>query len=145
MLQRNIDGRWLGERGGHMKLGYILLYVTDVPASLAFWEAAFGLPRGFLHESNTYGELGTGGTRLGFVAHEVAGSHGFPYAKADPQLLAPGMEVGLTTDDVDGAYRKAVAAGAVPVLEPTVKPWGQTVAYVRDNSGFLVELCTPMG
>jgi lactoylglutathione lyase len=24
-------------------------------------------------------------------------------------------------------------------------PWGQTVAYVRDNNGFLVELCTPMG
>ncbi len=128
-----------------MKLGYILLYVADVPASLAFWEAAFGLARGFLHESNTYGELDTGGTRLGFVDHEVAGSHGFTYTKSDLSMTAPGMEVGLTTDDVAGAYRRAVGAGATPVLEPTVKPWGQTVAYVRECNGFLVELCTPMG
>ena len=28
--------------------------------------------------------------------------------------------------------------------EPATKPWGQTVAYLRDNSGFLVEICTPM-
>lgn len=24
-------------------------------------------------------------------------------------------------------------------------PWGQTIAYVADINGFLVELCTPMG
>jgi hypothetical protein len=38
-----------------------------------------------------------------------------------------------------------VAAGALPAAEPVRKPWGQTVAYVRDLDGFLVELCTPMG
>ncbi|MDR7307276.1 hypothetical protein J2X15_002563 [Rhodoferax saidenbachensis] len=26
-----------------------------------------------------------------------------------------------------------------------VMPWGQTIAYVADSNGFLVELCTPMG
>lgn len=25
------------------------------------------------------------------------------------------------------------------------KPHGQTVAYVRDPDGFLIEICTPMG
>jgi len=30
------------------------------------------------------------------------------------------------------------------VSEPETKPWGQTVAYVRDRNGFLVELCSPM-
>jgi len=25
-----------------------------------------------------------------------------------------------------------------------VMPWGQTIAYVADINGFLVELCTPM-
>ena len=43
------------------------------------------------------------------------------------------------------AYDTAVAAGAKSVSKPEKKPWGQTVAYVRDNNGFLVELCTPMG
>ena len=40
---------------------------------------------------------------------------------------------------------KAVAEGAISHVEPQVKPWGQTVAYVRDLNGFLVELCSAMG
>ena len=35
---------------------------------------------------------------------------------------------------------EAVAAGAVAVAPPAHKPWGQTVSYVRDLSGVLVEL-----
>jgi hypothetical protein len=31
------------------------------------------------------------------------------------------------------------------VQPPEQMPWGQTVAYVADLDGFLVELCTPMG
>ena len=56
-----------------------------------------------------------------------------------------GVEVAFTTGDVAAAYDKALAAGAKSVSKPEQKPWGQTVAYVRDNNGFLVELCTPMG
>ena len=55
-----------------------------------------------------------------------------------------GVEIALVTPDVPGLYARAVKAGAVAVSEPTTKPWGQTVAYLRDNSGHLVELCTPM-
>ena len=29
------------------------------------------------------------------------------------------------------------------VQEPTDMPWGQTIAYVGDRNGFLVEICTP--
>jgi lactoylglutathione lyase len=60
---------------------------------------------------------------------------------ADPA----GAEIGLVTHDVDAAYRKAVAAGALAYKEPVEKPWGQTVGYVRDNNGFLVEICSPVG
>ncbi|MDU9394735.1 VOC family protein, partial [Pseudomonas sp. zfem002] len=28
---------------------------------------------------------------------------------------------------------------------PQVKPWGQTVSWVRCPAGILVELCTPVG
>jgi uncharacterized glyoxalase superfamily protein PhnB len=41
-------------------------------------------------------------------------------------------------------HARALAAGAANVSDPATKPWGQTVAYVRDQTGFLVELCTPM-
>lgn len=34
-----------------MQLGYTILYVPDVPATLQFYEAAFGLATRFLHES----------------------------------------------------------------------------------------------
>jgi hypothetical protein len=29
------------------------------------------------------------------------------------------------------------------VSPPEKKPWGQTVSYVRDDDGVLVEICTP--
>ena len=127
-----------------MKLGYVLLYVSDVAATLTFYEAAFGLQRRFLHETGTYGELETGGTRLGFVANTLAEANGVAFQRASPDGPAPAFEVGLTTEDVPAAYQRALDAGATEVLPPTEKPWGQTVAYVRDGNGFLVELCTPM-
>lgn len=49
-----------------VKLAYTIIYVPDVPASLAFCEAAFGMRRRFLHESGTYGELETGDRLQGF-------------------------------------------------------------------------------
>jgi uncharacterized glyoxalase superfamily protein PhnB len=57
----------------------------------------------------------------------------------------PGIEVGFVTEAVAQHYERAVAAGATPVLAPVAKPWGQLVSYVRDNNGFLVEICSPMG
>ena len=36
-----------------MKLGYTIIYVADVAASLAFFQRAFGLQQRFLHESGT--------------------------------------------------------------------------------------------
>ena len=40
--------------------------------------------------------------------------------------------------------QEVVAAGATSVGEPAAKPWGQTVAYLRDKDCHLVELCTPL-
>ena len=49
-----------------MLFRYTILYVEDVAQSLDFYERAFGLVRGFLHESGDYGEMVTGETRLAF-------------------------------------------------------------------------------
>jgi len=54
------------------------------------------------------------------------------------------VEIALVTKNLPVAFARAVKAGATVVSEPEVKPWGQTVAYLRDNSGHLVELCTPV-
>ena len=129
-----------------MNFAYTIVYVADVAASLAFFEAAFGLKTHFLHESGAYGELDTGGTKLAFVDHATAfDSVGCAYVVAGDSAAPLGIEIGLTTDDVGAAYERAVTAGAVALKPPLTKPWGQTVAYVRCPDGSLVDLCTPMG
>lgn len=129
-----------------MRFGYTIVYVVDVAASLAFFEAAFGMPRKFLHESGTYGELATGETALAFAAHELGDSN-FPggHVHADSSLQPLGFELALVTADVPAAHARAVRCGAVEMAAPIKKPWGQTVSYVRCPDGILVELCTPMG
>jgi lactoylglutathione lyase len=128
-----------------MKLGYVILYVPDVPATIAFYEKAFGFTRTFVAPSNDYGELDTGATTLSFCGEELARSHGSTFAVARPaNREAPPMEVAFVTDDPQAAYDRALASGCTSVANPAKKPWGQTVAYVRDLNGFLVELCTPM-
>ncbi len=128
-----------------MRLGYVILYVRQVEAAVAFYERAFGLERRFVHESGQYGELETGATALAFVDESLVAQGGVAFRRTRPEGEAPGTEVGLVTDDVEAAFRRAVEAGAAPVSPPVRKPWGQVVAYVRDADGFLVELCTPMG
>jgi len=126
------------------KLGYLILYVPDVATTTAFYEQAFGLRRRFVHDSGQYAELETGPTALAFVAEALADTHGTNYLPTRPSARPPAVEVGLVSDDVPAAFRAAVEAGCAPVHAPEVKPWGQTVAYVRDPNGFLVELCSPM-
>jgi uncharacterized glyoxalase superfamily protein PhnB len=128
-------------------LGYVILYVNDVAASLAFYEKAFGFARRFFHDDNgkAYGELETGATRLAFASIVLASEHlRQEVVAASPGKAPLGVEIALTTPDVPALFTRAVTAGARAVSEPATKPWGQTVAYLRDNSGFLVEICTPM-
>jgi lactoylglutathione lyase len=128
-----------------MKLGYVIVYVSHVEASLAFFEKAFGLQRTFLAEGGDFGTLDTGTTALAFAAHGVARGSVSQYVAADESPIPLGMEVGLVTADVASACDRAVAAGARLIQAPVLKPWGQTVAYVRAPDGTLVELCTPVG
>ena len=127
-----------------MRLGYIILYVPDVARAVAFYEAAFGLDRRFVHPSGTYAEMETGASALAFAAEDLVDGHGFAYRRTRSNDDAPGLEVALVTEDVDGAFERAVAAGAEALKRPAKKPWGQTVGYVRDLNGYLVEVCSPI-
>ncbi len=126
-----------------MQLGYTILYVDDVRASLDFYGRAFGLATRFLHESGDFGELDTGTTALAFCSRALLAQLGKQPGR--PDAGRPQFEVALVTGDVPAAYQHALAAGATPMQAPEDMPWGQTVAYVADPEGFLVELCTPVG
>ncbi len=130
-----------------LSLGYVILYVKDVSASLSFYEEAFGLSRRFFTDDSgkAYGELETGAACLAFASLELAKTVlKQEVAAASPDKPPLGVEIALVTPDVPPLYLRAVKAGAVSVSEPATKPWGQTVAYLRDKDGHLVELCTPL-
>lgn len=126
-----------------MQLGYVIIYVEDVAATVKFYEKAFGLKLRFAHESGAYAEMETGQTALAFVSEKmIQASHSFRPNRASGEQA--GVEIALVTENVQPQFEKALKAGAISISEPEQKPWGQIVSYVRDNNGFLVEICSPI-
>jgi len=127
-----------------MRLGYTLIYVSDVTATVAFYESAFGLTRRFIHESGLYAEMATGETTLSFASETMAEMNGLAIRPNSPRDLPAGIELCLVTETPEQAYAVAVTAGAHAVKVVEEKPWGQKVGYVRDLNGCLVEICSPV-
>ena len=88
--------------------------------------------------------MDTGETALAFAGLEAAEFNGLTLRPNTAQEISAGWEICLVTSDVDTAYDRAVEAGCQSVSAPSKKPWGQTVAYVRDLNGCLVEIASPV-
>lgn len=127
-----------------MKLGYAILYVNDVGASISFYEKAFGLKRKFLHESGQYGEMETGQTTLSFANRNSSKPEGLDLLGISKSRSTFPIEIAFTTKNVTAAFKQAIDSGCKVVSEPKKKPWGQIVSYVLDSDGFLVEICSPI-
>lgn len=128
-----------------VKFGYTILYVNDVSKSIEFYENSFGFNRKFITPENDYGELLSGETTISFASKNLANSNlkkGFIESNLNQNPFA--IEIGLVTEDVLETVLNAQKFGAIVLEEPKVKPWGQTVAYIRDIDGFLIEICTPI-
>lgn len=129
-----------------MKYGYTLLYVNDVSETVDFYQRAFSLKLKFVHEQQGYAEMETGETTLAFVGEsfvqEQEGGVKFKPNRRDE--LFPGLHITFVTDDINSAFETAIKEGAKSISAPTRKPWGQDAAYVADNNGILVEICTPI-
>lgn len=54
---------------------------------------------------------------------------------ANPQWPAIPSALHVYVDDVDAAYLRATASGATSITPPTLQPYGDRSAYVRDGSG----------
>ncbi len=126
-----------------MQLGYVILYVPDVEATVEFYTAVFGLHLRFIHESGHYAEMETGATALAFANEKFTPAKGL-FAFNRPAQQSAGAEIALVSEDVERSFERAVNFGAKIVLLPVRKPWGQVVCYVKDNNGFLVEICSAM-
>ena len=128
------------------RLGWVIAYVPDVEAAIAFYERAFGLARRFVAEEGSYGELDTGSTTLAFASEEL-GTSNFDGGVQRPRAEdAPfNVEIALVFDDVEAAFAHATDSGCTALAAPQQKPQGQLVGYVRDPFGTLVEIASPLG
>lgn len=128
-----------------MNYAYTILYVASVPETIDFYEKAFGFQRKFLSPEKDYGELISGETTIAFASLALGNSNfkrGFEKSASDKKPF--GVELAFTSDTIDVDFQRAIHAGATEFESLTKKPWGQVVGYVRDNNGFLIEICTPI-
>ena len=128
-----------------MKYTYTILYVASVSDTLDFYENAFGFVRKFITPENDYGELISGETTIAFASEQL-GNTNFKkgYQKASPSSVPFGAEMAFTTEHIETDFERAINAGATEYEPIKEKPWGQKVGYLRDNNGFLIEICTPI-
>lgn len=128
-----------------MKYAYTILYVEDVEATLAFYTKAFGFQRKFISPEQDYGELISGETTIAFASMELGHSNFKNGFEPMSNTAKPyGAELAFATEQIEADFDRAIAAGAVALEPIKEKPWGQKVGYVRDNNGFLIEICTPV-
>lgn len=128
-----------------MKYAYTILYVENVAETIEFYEKAFGFNRKFLTPENDYGELISGETTIAFASIELGNSNfknGFE--KISKSKKPFGVELAFTTENIEKDFQNAIHFGVTEFEPVTKKPWGQKVGYLRDNNGFLIEICTPM-
>lgn len=114
------------------RIGYVILYVEDLGASVEFYRDVVGLPYKFTDAG--YAEFGTEGTRFALFERRRA-------EWLTGRTVAPGAagEVVVMVDDVD-AWADRLAARGVEVLSgPADRPWGHRTVHVADPDGFVVE------
>lgn len=124
------------------RLARIIRHVPDARATADFYARAFGLSEklalGEDYIAMETGETVLGFARQGFFERETGLHIGAPHGDSS-------QEIALEVPDVAAAHAHAMAAGAEEVLAPVDKAWGQTISYLRDPDGALVQLCSPIG
>jgi uncharacterized glyoxalase superfamily protein PhnB len=128
-----------------MKYAYTILYVENVAETIGFYEKAFGFSPKFITAEKDYAEMISGETTIGFASTELGNSNfkdGFE--KISNSKKPVGIELAFTTENIEKDFQNAIISGATEFEPLTEKPWGQKVGYVRDNNGFLIEICTPI-
>lgn len=113
------------------------LAVSNVPAALEFYEAAFGakVQARDSEADPRFASLKIGSSML-FVTEGWAG-HGH-----QPTPGAASVAHHMYVEDVDASFAKAVEAGAQVLAEPALAYWGERCATLSDPMGHVWTLAT---
>lgn len=113
-------------------VGYVILFVSDLGRSIAFYRDVIGLT--FKFEDAGYAEFATPGTRFALYERRRA-----EWLTGRPVAPGPAAEVVFVVDDVDAEVVRLTARGAQVISGPADRPWGHRTAHVADPDGFIVE------
>ncbi len=113
------------------RVGYLMLTVSDMARSLAFYENALGLPKQFA--SDEFAFLGAGGVAIGL--RKVA-SPGPPPAEVFTEIV-------FEVEDIDAAYESLRARGVEFQLAPRLATGDRYVTDFRDPDGHVLSIFGP--
>jgi uncharacterized glyoxalase superfamily protein PhnB len=119
--------------------------VNDGSAAIDFYKRAFGAEEvmrmpGLDGKAVMHAELQIGSSRLMLNEEMPGGDEGGP--KAPSSLKGTVLSLHLYVDDVDAAFKRAVDAGAKPVMPPMDMFWGDRYGAVTDPFGHRWSIAT---
>ncbi len=120
------------------EISFVVLYVSDLEASRAFYEKTLGFP---VKQTDTgYVEFATGGVPLALMSLQAAADL---TAQKPSGGGAPRFSLSLgEVPDVDKTYEELRAAGVKFLKAPVTQPWGQRTTHLSDPDGNLWEVYT---
>ena len=119
------------------RLGYAILFVSDLDRAIGFYRDVIGVPLRF--RADAYAEFATEGAKFAlFPRSELPGLIGH-YAPPDPAPWPQG-DVAFFVDDVNREHARLQDAGVPVLAPPTDRPWGERTLHVADPDGNVVEL-----
>ena len=122
------------------------LTVRDCEKAMDFCERAFGFTRGVTVPGPDgklmHAEMNWRDTRVMFSPESMRGS---PAKSPATSGQTSPMAIYFYVDDVDSAFKQAVAAGAQPAMPPQDMFWGDRMSTVKDPVGYMWSMATNVG
>jgi lactoylglutathione lyase len=115
------------------RVDYVILFVSDIQLSIAFYRDVVGLP--FTFTEAGYAEFATEGTK--FALYERARLPGL--IGKEGVAGGPFGEVVFLVEDVDAEAERVRGASAAILSGPVDRPWGHRTLHVLDPDGHVVE------